>query len=43
MSKQYNKLEKRHRRNSYIKRKKIAVKAKSAKGGTKAEAPAASA
>jgi hypothetical protein len=37
MSKQYNKAEKRKRRNAYLKRKKAAVKVKAA---PKAEAPA---
>jgi hypothetical protein len=41
MSKQYNKAEKRKRRNAYLKRKKTAAKAKtSAKAGVPAEATA---
>ncbi len=38
MSKQYNKVEKRHRRNRYLKRRKTAVKAKLA-AETAAAAP----
>jgi hypothetical protein len=41
MSKQYNKAEKRKRRNAYLKRKKATVKAKSqAKAAPKTEAAA---
>jgi hypothetical protein len=42
MSKQYNKAEKRKRRQAYLKRRKTAGKAKApaAKSGTKAEAAA---
>jgi hypothetical protein len=41
MSKQYNKAEKRKRRNAYLKRKKVAAKVKTAAGGApKSEAKA---
>jgi hypothetical protein len=41
MSKQYNKAEKRKRRNAYLKRKKVGIKAKAkTKAAPKAEAPA---